>query len=137
MVQAPFAAQAAAGLCHSPGRNNQRRELPRRPVKIFNMRKARQQQARDECAEGEHNSTYERFLSQSKDSEGRHDSYNSRPLQLLRIPKLPWLPGNQFHLPERLDIRRAQHAALGDDGCYILRRCDVECWIANSNAMRR
>ncbi len=59
VVEAPFASEAPAGLGHSPTGDQQDQPLPRRAVQILDVRKARQQQASDEGAQGEHNAAHE------------------------------------------------------------------------------
>lgn len=59
VIEAPLAAHAAAGLGHSPCRGQQRRDLPGRSVKFFNVRKSREQEARNERGQREHNAAYE------------------------------------------------------------------------------
>ena len=59
VVEIPFASDTSSCFGHSPTRSEQGEKLPMRPVQIFNMRKARQQQARDERAEREHDAARE------------------------------------------------------------------------------
>jgi hypothetical protein len=51
VIQAPLATHASTSFGHSPCGDQERCELPRRTVQLFDMRKARQQQARDESTE--------------------------------------------------------------------------------------
>lgn len=75
MIKTPAASQAACDLCHAPRFKDEQDDLPTGAVEVLNGGKPRQQQARDEGAQGEDDAAHERPLSKMKEGEaGTHDS---------------------------------------------------------------
>lgn len=86
MIEAPFTAQAAAGLDHAPYSDDEGKDLPVRTVQFFNVGESGEKQARQECAEREDDAAREGFLADSQDGEaGTHNNYNFTARGVLRI----------------------------------------------------
>ena len=85
MIEAPFALDAAGGLCHAPRGNQQSENLPVGAVEVFYVRETGEVQAGGKCAQREKDGAHERFLPQAEDQEEMtHYPFNvQRPRGLL------------------------------------------------------